>query len=384
MVDKYENYKNKINNIPKYFMEGNDYRKYTKSKRNKAIASGIIDFSHRYNFSSLFFTLTSEKYQDSKKLSRCEINDKLTKIRKQLTKSNIIHFGIKSLEEHKTGIKHTHILMFVRPDEMEQTYNAIQKQINEKTNIDNRNIQHVKKFTEQNITNYIIKCTVDNDDKKRISTIKNSSEISFFGIKKGIVTIWNNIFKQNFEISPHNEMLKTFNRYKNIKCHIVNNRYYRALDDLECFNEIKHTLTNNYVQRLKNIVSTVNKIRKNRHNYQKLVFLRASNERKHRIYINKKVSDFYFVFIRGPPLKTFYQLSQNINQWRTYKMIYYNKTNNNGTTTGIPPPSSWLDIVQFLAVPQVADLGQLERVHPVPCLASSFCSPFCSFYVRIS
>lgn len=152
MIDSYEKYKNKINNIPKYFMEGNDYRKYTKSKRNKAISSGIIDFSHRYNFSSLFFTLTSEKHQDSKRLSRCEINDKLAKIRKQLNKSDILHFGIKSLEEHKSGIKHTHILMFVKTDDIEQTHNIIQKHINEKTNIDNRNIQHVRKFTEQNRT----------------------------------------------------------------------------------------------------------------------------------------------------------------------------------------------------------------------------------------
>ncbi|CAI9122023.1 hypothetical protein [Brytella acorum] len=348
MIDNYENYKNKINNIPKYFMEANDYRKYTKSKRNKAIASGIIDFSHRYNFSSLFFTLTSEKHQDSKRLSRCEINYKLTKIRKQLIKSNIIHFGIKSLEEHKTGIKHTHILMFVKLDDMEQTHNIIQKHINKKTNIDNRNIQHVRKFTEQNITNYIIKCTVADDDKNRISTIKTSSEISFFGIKKGIVTTWDNIFKKKLETSPRNETLKTFNRQKTIKHHIVNKRYYRALSDIGCFNEIKNILTNNYAQRLKNIVSTVNKIIINRQNYQNRVFLTASKERQHRIYINKKVSYFYFVFIRGPPPKIFYPLSsQNINQWRTYKMIYYNKTNNNEITTGIPPP--WLHIVQFLS-----------------------------------
>ncbi|GCE82692.1 replication endonuclease [Komagataeibacter diospyri] len=330
VADFYEfgNHKNqRYQHHPLYMMDGNDWKKYTRTLRNKAISQGIIDFANIYGFQSIFFTITCDKNKKSIGMSKVEISQKFQNIQKNLKKQGIVSFGMKSIETHKSGLYHSHIILFVPCKDIKKSLDIIKIYVNQITNIDGRNIQKIYKHTEMNVIRYITKYHINNDDKNKSSSITLHSDFSFFGLPKGIISDYEKIYKAD----DSNE----------IKNHLINKRHKKVLELLGCFKNIKKSLSGNYQNRLKEVV----KLMKNRNYLYCCQFLKTQGNCKAGnkwIYINKYVSGYFEVKNRGPPIPTIYTFSPFCQQYRrtnimlsiknTHYKTYY------GFISGIPPP----------------------------------------------
>lgn len=330
VTDFYEfgNHKNQhYQHHPKHLMDGNGWKKYTRTLRNKSISSGLIDFAHIYDFQSIFFTITCDKNKKSISMSKVEISQKFQNIQKNLKKQGIVSFGMKSVESHKSGIYHSHIILFVPRSDIQKSLNIIRLYVNDITNIDGQNIQKITKHTEMNVIRYITKYHINNDDKNKSSSITLHSDFSFFGLPKGIISDYEKLYKS----SDNTE----------IKNHLINKRHKKVLELLGCFENIKNLLSNNYQNRLKEVVKNIKKL-KTLYWCQFLKNQGSCRSGNKWIYINKYVSGYFEVKNRGPPIPPIYTFSPFRQQYRrtnimittkhTYHKTYY------GRITGIPPP----------------------------------------------
>ncbi|MBE7731416.1 hypothetical protein, partial [Komagataeibacter sp. FXV3] len=239
----YENIKKNIHNKPSFFMnDSNKYKKYTNHIRNKTISNALHHYADSQKLATLFLTLTCEKHTDNKSLSKNELNNKFQYIQKELKKSNILNFGIKSLELTKNKIYHMHIILFCFKEDMEKiraiTNNKFQNDINK----NELSFQKVFRETTRHIIQYIHKIEFQNNISKQESNLISYSEISFFGIQK-IIKEYDRIYKKDFsEID--------FNRYKelgilehlktDLKIHnlIKSKRIFTALAELGTFTKL--------------------------------------------------------------------------------------------------------------------------------------------------
>lgn len=340
VADFYEfgNHKNqRYQHHPRFLMDGNSWKKYTRTLRNKSISSGIIDFAHIYGFQPIFFTITCDKNKKSVSMSKVEISQKFQNIQKNLKKQGIINFGMKSVETHKSGLYHSHVVLFVPSKDIKKSLDIIRLYVNEITDIDGQNIQKIYKHTEMNVIRYMTKYNIINDDKNKSSSINLKSEFTFFGLPKGIISDYEKTYKS----SDNTE----------IKNHMVNKRYKKVLEMLGAFSNIKNSLSDNYQNRLKEVVKNV----KNKNILywcQFLVFPGFCRGGKDWIYINKYVSGYFEVKNRGPPIPPIYTFSpfrqqhrrakiMNINKTTKYKYDYYR------IHTGIDPPLSKKEIIKM-------------------------------------
>lgn len=194
----YENIKKKINNKPSFFVSNsNEYKKYQNHNRNFFISSCLNHYADSQKMVPLFLTLTAEKNNDNKLLAKNELSRIFQYLQKDLKKSNVINFGIKSFEKNKNNIYHLHIIMFCFFEDIEKIKKITQSYFKNDVNKNELSFQKIIRETNQFVLGYINKIDFNNDIEKQESKLISYSEISFFGINK-VIKEYDRIYKKDF------------------------------------------------------------------------------------------------------------------------------------------------------------------------------------------
>ena len=204
-----ENIKGKNTKFPLFFMDNsNEYKKYQNNLRNISISNALNDYANSHKLVSVFITLTSENHNDNKLLAKNDLSRIFQYLQKDLKKSDIINFGIKSFEKNKNNIYHMHIILFCLKEDIEKIKLITEGYFKNDVNKNELSFQKTFRQTTNHIIQYVNKIHFNNDISKQESKLISYSEISFFGIQK-IIKEYDRIYKKDFsEID--------FNRYKNL------------------------------------------------------------------------------------------------------------------------------------------------------------------------
>lgn len=261
----------------KYFMPSNHYKKARNLYKNKAIARGLHQYAIPNGYKGFLLTATAETAK-TPLTTRQELAEKFTKIRQTLRRNHIENFGYKSFEKHENGLYHLHIMIYV-PADSEDAFKEIYKRyFKNHVNVNEQAIQEITE-TPEYIDDYLIWFSIENDDEEEITKISEKSDISFFGLRKGIMSKWQYVYKTSkAKLTPEEWQAK--------RC-MVNKAYGKALVILDAFN-------------LENITPEEEKIitkkeKKTTNNKKKRL-----NERKRNITIPRMCKLIYF-YCHGPP-----------------------------------------------------------------------------------
>ena len=278
VIDKNETCnKKRTKEKQKYFMPSNHYKKARNAYKNKAIARGLHQYAKSNDFIGFMLTATAEKNK-TPLTTRHELSEKFTKIRQTLRRNGIDNFGYKSFERHENGLYHLHIMIYV-PSDSEDDFKKIYKRYF-KNNV-NLNEQAIQEITETHeyVDNYLIWFSVENDDQEEITKISKKSDVSFFGLKKGIMSKWQYVYK--------NKKTKLTPTEWQAKKAMVNKNYGKALALLKAFN------TENITQEIEKLIP-----KKEKKTSKKPMIRRT--ERKRKITI-PRMRTYILVYVHGPP-----------------------------------------------------------------------------------
>lgn len=220
----------------------NEYKKYTNHIRNKTISNALHHYADSHKLASLFLTLTCEKHIDNKGLSKVELNSKFQYIQKEIKKSQILNFGIKSLELTKNKIYHMHIVLFCFKEDIEKIRTITKNKFVSDINKNELSFQKIFKETTSNVLQYVNKINFNNDISKQKSNLISYSEISFFGIEK-IIKEYDRIYKKDFsdvDFSRYQRLgiLENIKRDLKINHLIKSKKIFTALCELGAFTNL--------------------------------------------------------------------------------------------------------------------------------------------------
>lgn len=238
-----ENIKKKNTKYPMFFMDNsNEYKKYQNNIRNQSISKALNDYADSHTMASVFLTLTAEKNSDNRLLAKNELSRIFQYLQKDLKKSDIVNFGIKSFEKNKNNIYHLHIILFCLNEDIEKIQQITARYFKNDINKNELSFQKIIRQTTSHIIQYINKIDFKNNHQTQQTNLISYSEISFFGINK-IIKEYDRIYKKDFfEID--------FNRYKelgildylksDLKIHnlIKSKKIFTALTELGAFTKL--------------------------------------------------------------------------------------------------------------------------------------------------
>jgi len=262
----------------KYFMPSNHYKKARNAYKNKAIAKGLHQYAKPNGYKGFLLTATAEK-NITPLTSKHELAEKFTKIRQTLRRTGIANFGYKAFERHESGLYHLHIMIYV-PSDSEGDFKEIYRRYFK--NYVNLNEQAIQEITEtyEYVDNYLIWFSIENDDEKEITKISKKSDVSFFGLRKGIMSKWQYVYRAKRQKLTSTEW--------QAKKAMVNKQYGKSLELLEAFN------TENITQEIEKIIP-----KKEKKTSKRPIIIRT--ERKRKITIPRMRMYIYF-YCHGPPL----------------------------------------------------------------------------------
>lgn len=244
MISTYtENIKKNNTKYPIFFMDNsNEYKKYQNNLRNQSISKALNDYADSHKMASVFVTLTSENHNDNKLLAKNELSRIFQYLQKDLKKSDIVNFGIKSFEKNKNNIYHMHIVLFCFKEDIEKIHTITNSKFLSDINKNELSFQKVIRETTRHIIQYIHKIEFQNDISKQQTNLISYSEISFFGINK-IIKEYDRIFKKDFKEIDF-ERYKRLGILDNIKRdlkinHLIKSkRIFTALSELGAFTNL--------------------------------------------------------------------------------------------------------------------------------------------------
>ncbi|MFT8663952.1 MAG: replication endonuclease [Acetobacter orientalis] len=238
-----ENIKGKNTKFPLFFMDNsNEYKKYQNNLRNISISNALNDYANSHKLVSVFITLTSEDHNDNKLLAKNDLSRIFQYLQKDLKKSDIINFGIKSFEKNKNNIYHMHIILFCLKEDIEKIQKITAKYFKNEINKNELSFQKVIRETTQHIIQYIHKIEFNNDTSKQESNLISYSEISFFGIEK-IIKEYDRIYKKDFseiDFERYQKLGILDNIKRDLKIHniIKSKKIFTALAELGAFTKL--------------------------------------------------------------------------------------------------------------------------------------------------
>lgn len=242
-----ENIKKKINNKPSFFMyNSNEYKKYQNNIRNKTISNALNDYADSHKLASVFITLTSENHNDNKLLAKNELSRIFQYLQKDLKKSDIVNFGIKSFEKNKNNIYHLHIILFCLKEDIEKIQKITARYFKNDVNKNELSFQKTFRQTTNHIIQYVNKIHFNNDISKQESNLISYSEISFFGINK-IIKEYDRIYKKDFseiDFERYQRLGILDNIKRDLKIHnlIKSKKILTALTELGAFSQISQKI----------------------------------------------------------------------------------------------------------------------------------------------
>lgn len=238
-----ENIKGKNTKFPLFFMDNsNEYKKYQNNLRNISISNALNDYANSHKLVSVFITLTSENHNDNKLLAKNDLSRIFQYLQKDLKKSDIINFGIKSFEKNKNNIYHMHIILFCLKEDIEKIQKITEKYFKNEINKNELSFQKIFKETTSNVIQYVNKIDFNNDTSKQESNLISYSEISFFGIEK-IIKEYDRIYKKDFseiDFERYQKLGILDNIKRDLKIHnlIKSKKILTALTELGAFTKL--------------------------------------------------------------------------------------------------------------------------------------------------
>lgn len=229
LPDRYDYTKKKGYSAQKFrWMPGNDHRKKTRVGRNRAFKDGLCEGANIRHLRAVLLTLTYEEERERTAFScmRYRLSEKFSKISQQCHRYDIPNMGIKAVEKHQDGTPHIHLLTFLKEQDIERYLDIVRRYFPSPVNQNEKALQTVARGEEKQAGNYLIKIDFLNDDESLMTRVSEASEISYFGIRKGILSCWDAIYREKRPLS---------NQESIIHRHIRDGQYHSALVMLNAF-----------------------------------------------------------------------------------------------------------------------------------------------------